>query len=196
MPGRRPLAACLLLALLVVACGRGASEETTVITIIVTDAQVSWRPPERPDPIARADISAALGLDGSSGDQVGPVLLPGPVPEAAGIQGADSAELTVTRTIPTNIVRADVVVVRSDLSVVVSLSTLAVDDLPACATALDGEWSPITVRGLLGCSLLVPGAVSFLRWEEEGGGFHAEFGPEVPVEGLLTWLDAWLPAAG
>ena len=124
------------------------------------------------------------------------MLLPGPVPEAAGIQGGDSAELTVTRTIPTSSVRADVVVRRSDPSVVVALPTLAVGGLPACATALDGEWSPIAVRGLPGCSLLVPGAVSFLRWEEEGGGFHAEFGPEVPISGLLAWLDAWQPAAG
>jgi hypothetical protein len=92
--------------------------------------------------------------------------------------------------------RADVVVRRSDLSVVVSLSSLGADDLPACAALLDGEWSPITVRGLPGCSLLVPGAVSFLRWEEAGGGFAAEFGPEMPLDGLLAWLDAWSPATG
>lgn len=196
MPSRHPLAVCSVLALLVAACGAGTVEEATVITGISMDAQVSWRPPERPDPAAWADISAALRPDRPSGEQVGPVLLPGPVPAAAGIQGADSAELMVTRTTPTDIVHVLVVVRRSDLSVVVSLSSLAADDLPACANHLDGEWSPITVRGLAGCSLPVTGAVSFLRWEEGGGGFQAEFGPELPLDGLLAWLDAWRPATG
>lgn len=196
MPSRHRLAVCSFLAILAAACGGGTVEEAAPITGIFRDAQVSWRPPEHPDPAARAGISAALRLDGPLGEHVGPVLLPGPVPAAAGIQGADSAELTVTRTIPTNIERADVVVRRSDLSVVVSLVSLASDDLPACANRLDGEWSPITVRGLPGCSLLVPGAVSFLRWEEAGGGFQTEFGPDVPVDGLLAWLDAWQPATG
>jgi hypothetical protein len=86
MPTRRALGACLLVALLAAACGGGTTGETTGVTGITIDAQVSWRPPENPGPAARADISKALRLDRLPGEQVGPVLLPGPVPEAAGIQ--------------------------------------------------------------------------------------------------------------
>jgi hypothetical protein len=196
MPTRCSLAACLLLSFLAAACGGPAGGDTPVVTGITTDAQVSWRPPEDPDLAARADISAALRLDRPAEDRIGPVLLPGPVPEGAGIHGVDSAELTVTRTVPSGVVRVDVVVRRADLSVVVSVSALAAGDLPACGADLQGQWLVATVRGLPGCSLLVPGAVSFLRWEEAGGGFHAEFGPEVSVNGLLAWLTDWYPAAG
>jgi hypothetical protein len=195
MSARHPLAVCLLFVFLVGACGGGTTDETTGVTGISVDAQVSWRPPEDPDAAARVDISAALGLDRAPADQAGPVLLPGPVPEGAGIQGADSAELTVTRTLPTGILRVDVVVRRSDQSVVVSLSSGAADDLSSCTPLLEGEWSLATVRGLPGCSLLVPGAVSFLSWQEMGAQVLAQFGPEVPLNGLLAWLDTWHQAA-
>ncbi|MFH1331256.1 MAG: hypothetical protein ABIJ48_11465 [Actinomycetota bacterium] len=102
----------------------------------------------------------------------------------------------MTRTLPTGILRVDVVVRRSDQSVVVSLSSGAADDLSACTPLLEGEWSPATVRGLPGCSLLVPGAVSFLSWQEMGAEVLAQFGPEVPLNGLLAWLNTWRPATG
>ena len=196
VPRRRVLAAGLLVAFLAAACGGGTTEETTGVTGITIEAQVSWHPPEDPDPAARADLAAALRLDRPPGDQAPPVLLPGPVPEGAGIAGAASAELTVTRTLPTGILRVDVVVRRSDQSVVVSLSSGAAGDPPVCAPLLEGEWSPVTVRGLAGCSLLVPGAVSFLSWQETGAEVLAQFGPEVPLAGLLAWLDGWRPATG
>jgi hypothetical protein len=183
-------------ALLAASCGGGESAESTPITDLSIEAQVGWEPPEAPDAATRAAIAAALGLDRPASQQVGPALLPGPLPAGNGIQGAASAELMVTRTVPTDIARVDVTVRRADQTVVVSVSAMKAGDAPGCGSPLEPGWVSATIRGAPGCSLQVPGAVSFLRWSESGGTFQAEYGPEVALDDLLSWLEAWHPPTG
>jgi hypothetical protein len=182
--------------LLAASCGGGVSAESTPITDLSIEAQVSWEPPEAPDAGTRAAIAAALGPDRPTSQQAGPALLPGPLPAGNGIEGVASAELMVTRTVPTDIVRVDVVVRRADQTVVVSVSAMKEGDAPGCGAPLEQGWMSATIRGSPGCSLQVPGAVSFLRWDESGGTFQAEYGPEVAFDDLVAWLEAWHPPTG
>lgn len=84
---------------------------------------------------------------------------------------------------------------RVDQSVFVSVQAIPVGDRPTCDALLGDplhqDWATQVIRGTAGCSLLVEGAVSYLRWTEAGQDFHAESGPEVGISDLVGWLDTW-----
>ncbi|MCJ7725891.1 MAG: hypothetical protein MUP76_05825 [Acidimicrobiia bacterium] len=193
----RLVSSTLALLLLATACDDTPAVNTTpssaidtspVVTAISTDFEQTWDPAWAPPPDLLIGVEAALSDNGIS------ALVPtGPPPTGPSL----SADLRITRTMPTDRPAMSIVLRRADLSVYASLQAAPIGTQPACETRLDDlgypAWATHIIRGTTGCSLLVEGAVSSLDWSEAGQYFHAEFGPEVDVDELVSWLDTWLP---
>jgi hypothetical protein len=170
--------------------GTTASTAATpsVITAVMTDFEQTWDLAWAPSSDLMADFEGALRDNGIW------ALIPSEAPPTA---LSLSADVSITRTVPTSRPATNMVLRRADLSVFVSVQGAPVGTQPACETRLDDAgnpaWTTVEIRGATGCSLRVDGAVSFLEWSENGWYLHAEFGPEVDVDELVSWFATWLP---
>lgn len=193
----RLLSAAVALALLAGACDDTPAEtpdtsgtvESPGITAIVADFEGSWDPAWVLLPDMRGDFDAALAEAGMW------ALLPTGPPIT---DSTLSADVRITRTVPSGQSGVEMVLRRVDRSVFVSIEAIPVGDRPTCDSLLDDlgypAWATQVIRGTTGCSLLVEGAVSYLRWTEAGQDFHTEFSPEVDLSDLVSWLDTWTAA--
>lgn len=70
-------------------------------------------------------------------------------------------------------------------------------DSPNCGERFEnleqnGEWAPITVRGVEGCSTSPGPEILIVEWSEGGSYFHYEANSLSDVE-ATRWLDTWVP---
>jgi len=182
----------LLMTALPAAC-TGAPDTTSpgpgddpVITATVIDLEQSWDVAWSPSPDQLAQYEEALLAAGVS------ALIPTVEPAGESMLNAD---VVVLRTVPTGESSTSMVVRRSDRSVYVSLQAVPLGRRSSCASRLEdepkSEWTAAAIRGQGGCSLLVVGAPSLLDWSEHDMQFLVEFGPDVELEALLSWLESW-----
>jgi hypothetical protein len=144
---------------------------------MVRDLEVTWSPAHEPSAADTGTITDALSPSGLT------MLFPSETP----VSGSTAATFILARSVPAN---------ESWLSLWVRVD----DEAAPLVSVSTGTGSPegtlggeaVEVRGVAGEVLLVPGAVCFLRWQEQGQTYFVEFDQEkLPLQLLLTWLDGW-----
>lgn len=154
----------------------GCSGETTLPgTVQTAEVDITWSPAERL-PTDKAEIvSSALESSGLA------MIFPSQAPTA----DSASATFILRRSTPSGEVEAELYVNADDQpSPLISIGTY----VGSPRNSLHGH--QVRIRGLRGESLAVPGAVSFLLWQEGRQTFQAEYSSLSLIQ-VLEWLNTW-----
>jgi len=144
-------------------------------TISIIDLELTWSPAEAPSAIDSDRVSSYLEAHDAR------MLFP----SAAPVAGHSSVEFAAWWHSGSNAITLVVTVrIDDDASPLLSLSSYT------GSPQGDLGGVPVAIRGAQGLVDLVPNAVSFLQWQEQGQTFIAEF-TSSDYEQMVSWLNEW-----
>jgi len=165
-------------------CTSSVPDSTVTVTAIAIDLRLSWSPPETLTSEDRSLVVDTLTAAGRS------LLLPSLAPPTVETTHAD---LTVTRTLPTSLTAALVVVYNGD-DVVLAVQSFDASSSSSCNQLIEGDgdspWVVTEVRERYACSTAPANAVALLQWEERRQRFRAE-SSALSVDEIAAWLSSW-----
>lgn len=194
----KSMGALMALILIAAACGPAPSqnpgsttvESSPMTTAIVTDVETSWDPAWELPSDVREELEDALGRAGVW------ILVPTTAPQTQ-TSGPLSAEIRLSHGEPVGGSVTDIVIRREDFSVYLSVQSRPVGEEPICQPRLDDllypAWSTEPIRDTTGCSLQDEDAVSYVGWTENGQNILAQFGPQISMIEVISWVDTWEP---
>ena len=161
--------------------GAGSSaqrdSQTTVITDMALELDLTWSPPESLPSANRVDITDALARYGVH------ALFPSRAPSV--VTGPLLGRFWLTRTVPANRVGAHVFVTTEAGQPVISVTS-------GESTWIDSEdWSAVAIRGMPGRFERNSAGLTFLTWEEGGRFYSVEFGDRLTLDQAAAWLVTW-----
>ena len=171
----------VVLATVTAACGSGSSPTSSspapgsLGTISIIDLELTWSPAEAPPATDSDRVSSYLEAHNAH------MLFP----SAAPVAGRSSVEFAARSHSGSNAITLVVTVrIDDDATPLLSLSSYT------GSTRGDLAGEPVAIRGVQGLVDLVPNAVSFLEWQEQGQRFIAEF-TSSDYEQMVSWLNEW-----
>ena len=163
--------------------GCGSDASTSLVTVISRPVDMTWIPAQSPNSADEARLAGALRPHELH------FLVPSTPPVADPL--SVSAQFILWETVPTKEITLELVVKRGDDANPLIAVTSWVGDPPTGTGATES----IRIRGQDGHARVAPGAVSMLEWVEGGQQYDAEW-VGLPLDEMVTWLDAWRTIPG